>query len=86
MMKVTMQVCMADMYLGKNGSFIAGKKYWCRKSRSGISMLMLSEERQWIKVMDYKMARGIQPISYFVFTDVFFVNDKKELNELICHD
>lgn len=83
MIKVTRQVCMASMRLGRNGTFIEGKNYWCRHSRFGTSILMLSEEKQWIRVMDSKMATGIQPISYFTSTDIFFVKDKKELNELI---
>ncbi|EPC8411016.1 hypothetical protein ACR3AM_005424 [Bacillus thuringiensis] len=83
MMKLSEYVCSIDTCVGKNGNFTAGKTYWGRASRSGSSFLMLSEEKQWVKVSSSKMTTGIQPIINFVLVDVHFLSDKKALNSLI---
>ncbi|MGE6347878.1 hypothetical protein ACQKIY_25610 [Bacillus mycoides] len=83
MIKIGKFVCGIDTCISKNGTFLARKTYWGRVSRSGSSTLMLSEEKQWVKVSDSKMTTGNQPIINFVLIDVFFPNNKTELNELI---
>ncbi|HFK1435019.1 TPA: hypothetical protein ACGXNJ_005173 [Bacillus cereus] len=83
MIKLNRYVCGIDTCVCKNGNFLAGRAYWGRASRSGSTFLMLSEEKQWVKVADSKMTTGIQPIINFVLLGSFFPNDKKELNGLI---
>ncbi|PEA25827.1 hypothetical protein CN984_12155 [Bacillus cereus] len=83
MIKVKKHACTIDMHLGKNGTFLAGNQYWSKLTKDGTGILMLSEEKQWVKVASFKMTTGIQPIIYFTFVDTLFVNNKRELNELI---
>lgn len=83
MIKVTKYACTIDMHLGKNGTFLAGNQYWSKLTKDGTGILMLSEEKRWVKVASFKMTTGIQPIVYFTFVDTLFVNNKMELSLLI---
>ncbi|PFA76833.1 hypothetical protein [Bacillus cereus] len=82
MIRVAQHACITDINLGKNATFLAGKKYWSKQTKNGTGMLILSEEKRWVKVASTKMTTGLQPIVYFTFVDCLFVNNKKELNLL----
>lgn len=82
MIRISQHACITDINLGKKANFLAGKKYWSRETRDGTGMLILSEEKRWVKVASTKITTGLQPIAYFTFVDCIFVKNKKELNLL----
>lgn len=82
MIRISQHACATDINLGKNATFLVGKKYWSRETKDGTGMLILSEEKRWVKVASTKMTTGLQPIAYFTFVDCFIVKNKKELNLL----
>lgn len=74
--------CVSSVKVRKNGAFTSRVNYWGRVSKDG-SVMMLSDEGQWIKVFEPKMNTAYQPIIDFVLIYDRFAKNKKELKELI---
>ncbi|HDX9663317.1 TPA: hypothetical protein ROX91_002016 [Bacillus cereus] len=82
MIKVMRCKCVSSVKVRKNGAFTSRVNYWGRVSKDG-SVMMLSDEGQWIKVFEPKMNTAYQPIIDFVLIYDRFAKNKKELKELI---
>lgn len=75
-------MCLESLRVRKNGTFTSGKGYWGRISKDG-SVLMLSNEGQWINVFRPKMSVAYHEILHFSLIHNKIVGNKKELKELI---
>lgn len=74
--------CAEGIRVRKNGTFTDGEVYWGRIAKDG-SVMMLSDEGQWIRVWEPRMMTAFQPILNFHLIHYKFVGNKKELKELI---
>lgn len=74
--------CIEGIRVRKNGTFTFGKAYWGRVAKDG-SVMMLSDEKQWIRVFEPKMNTAFQPVLNFRLLYNKFPKNKKELKELI---
>lgn len=81
MIKVEVVKANANIYFGKNATFLEGEYYLCRKSKKGNSLVMKSEEGYWIPVIRYDWAKsGLgRFIAQFTIMGCFFLNNYDEL-------